>query len=363
MKNYKKIFAFLLIMAMALSMLAGCKKKAEETPTETQAPQTQLKVETKAPETEPATESDSIPEGMMRNFTNGEIVDKETGMKRPFAIMLNNISEAMPQYGIRCADIIYEAEVEGGITRLLGVFSDASDAERVGSIRSARHNYLDFAHDVDGIYTHYGWSVVAQSLINNNEIPTLRPEVDSGSTIFYRADDRSAPHDVFTTMDRLETGVEMNNYERNHAEGYTGNLNWYPVDTDLENGNNASKISLPYNSGAYFEYDSANKVYNRFQYGGEQIDGETGDQLTFKNVLALYAHQENYEGTILQDLDLYTKGNGIYATNGKAVNITWEKKDADDQTHFYNEDGSELQLNVGKTFIAYVSTEKTVTVE
>ena len=81
----------------------------------------------------------------------------------------------------------------------------------------------------------------------------------------------------------------MNNYERNHAEGYTGNLNWYPVDTDLENGNNASKISLPYNSGAYFEYDSANKVYKRYQYGGEQIDGETGGQLTFKNVLALYA--------------------------------------------------------------------------
>ena len=58
----------------------------------------------------------------MRNFTNGEIVDKETGMKRPFTIMLNNISEAVPQYGIRCADIIYEAEVEA-VSHVFWVFS------------------------------------------------------------------------------------------------------------------------------------------------------------------------------------------------------------------------------------------------
>ncbi len=360
MNKFKKTFFFLLLSTMLLSMMAGCKKESEETQSE---PESQIKVETEAPETEPETEGDNIPEGMMRSFTTGEIVDEETGMKRPFAIMLNNISEAVPQYGIRCADIIYEAEVEGGITRLLGVFSDASEAERIGSIRSARHNYLDFAHDVDGIYTHYGWSVVAQALINNNDIETLRPERDSGNTIFYRSNDRVAPHNVFTTMEGLEAGVEMNDIERNHEEGYVGNLNWYPTDTDLENGSSASKVTLPYDSGAYFEYDDANKVYKRFQYGGEQVDGETGEQLTFKNVLVLYAHQENYEGTILQDLDLYTTGTGLYATNGKVINITWEKKDADDQTHFYNEDGTELKLNVGKSFIAYVSTEKTVTVE
>ena len=48
-------------------------------------------------------------------------------------------------------------------------------------------------------------------------------------------------------------------------------------------------------------------------------------------------------------------------TDGKAINITWKKDSATDRTKYYLEDGTELKLNVGKTYIAVVPTDTTIT--
>ena len=57
--------------------------------------------------------------------------------------------------------IIYEMVVEGGITRYLALFKDVN-VERIGTIRSSRHYYLDYALENDAIYVHWGWSEFAQ---------------------------------------------------------------------------------------------------------------------------------------------------------------------------------------------------------
>ena len=55
---------------------------------------------------------------------------------RPVAVMVNNIANsqrqnARPQRGIGSADLLIEAKVEGGITRLCAVFSDADSIPEV----------------------------------------------------------------------------------------------------------------------------------------------------------------------------------------------------------------------------------------
>ena len=65
-------------------------------------------------------------EGKVQSDLTGEWVDPEVNQNRPIAIMINNIGEAMPQSGIGQADVIYEMVVEGGITRLMAVYSDYS---------------------------------------------------------------------------------------------------------------------------------------------------------------------------------------------------------------------------------------------
>ena len=71
--------------------------------------------------------------------------------------MINNISVAQSvQTGLSKADIVYETEVEGGITRLLAVFQDITAAEKIGTIRSARYPYVDLAMGHNAIYVHCG---------------------------------------------------------------------------------------------------------------------------------------------------------------------------------------------------------------
>lgn len=130
-----------LTVGMMLAITACGGKKAESTET---AAQTAVVVETQTEtETETAQESElTLADGQMFSYLTGEPVDKKIGLQRPYAIMINNIKEGLPQSGVSQAEMIYEAQVEGGITRLMALFQDVDHVEKIGSIRSARHYIL-----------------------------------------------------------------------------------------------------------------------------------------------------------------------------------------------------------------------------
>ena len=109
--------------------------------------------------TEPVeTESSNVPQDNtpgFYNILNGESCSQEQAQIRPLAIMVNNIKASLPQVGLEKADIIYECEAEGTITRLLALFSHYADiTEPIGSIRSSREYFIDFAANHDAIYIH-----------------------------------------------------------------------------------------------------------------------------------------------------------------------------------------------------------------
>ncbi len=136
--------AVCLAVGMMLAVTACGGKKTESTETETQTAvtvETQTESET---ETEAETEA-ALPAGEMYSYLTGEPVSETIGKQRPYAIMINNIDVSLPQSGVSQAEMIYEAQVEGGITRLLALFQDVDNVEKIGSVRSARHNYIDFA--------------------------------------------------------------------------------------------------------------------------------------------------------------------------------------------------------------------------
>jgi hypothetical protein len=82
---------------------------------------------------------------------------EEIAYRRPVAVMINNISVAQKvQTGLTQADIVYETEVEGGITRLMAVFQDITKVQQFGTVRSARYPYVDLAMGHNAIYVHHG---------------------------------------------------------------------------------------------------------------------------------------------------------------------------------------------------------------
>ena len=182
------------IALLGSMMLFGCRKIGETAPetasagtsyvseetageskTETKATEPPAPTEDPAPEPlvpeaiEPTPAEDALPEGMVKSYLTGEPVAEVQGRRRPVAVMLSNIISACPQSGISRAGVIYEAPVEGGITRLMGLFENYDDLEKIGSVRSCREYYVYLAAGFDGA------SLFA--IFRKITIPLLRPTI------------------------------------------------------------------------------------------------------------------------------------------------------------------------------------------
>ena len=274
---------------------------------------------------------------------------------RPYAVMINNNHAAWPQAGIQDAYIVYEIVVEGGITRMMALYKDAATA-KIGSIRSSRHYFLDYALENDAIYVHFGWSPQAQRDISSLKINNINGLYDSS---FWRDKTlkRAYEHTAFTNIEKLNETAQKKGYRTETDKDLLLNYSVDELDLSSKEGailaNNVS-IKYSYYHTTSYEYDSENKVYKRSMSGVANTDLDTGVQYTAKNIITY-----KLEDTALPDtedkgrreLHNIGSGEGYYISNGYAVPITWEKTSRSSQTVYKYKDGSEITVNDGNTFI------------
>ena len=383
MKNFKRIFAALLVCGAV--MVTGCsddgaEKKAstdKETVVQNEAEETgeipeELPEEDTATEenNEPAEETEPVeeePEEVEEQLPL--FVNKLTGMEtteeladiRPVAIMINNLKQALPQQGISQADIIYEVLAEGGITRLLCLFTDYASLPETGSVRSSRDYYIDLTDAHDAIYVHCGTSPQATAVLAERK--TNNMDGIYFSTPFYRNPDRQRnmgqEHSMMTTGELLVKGIEQKGYrtESDADQPFSFNV----TDTSLESGLKADRMELTfsYYQTVELEYDAENGVYLKNQYGKPHMDSNNDTQLTFENALVLYCEQGAIRGDDAGRLyvNFYGDGEGQYMSNGEYKNIKWHKDSRTSTYTLYEEDGvTEVLLNPGKTYVAIAPT-------
>lgn len=362
----RKFFRVLFISCLAFALI-GCSnnktdstkatKSSVETGSTSEIQPSSAQPTTSSPATSPSTEvaTDSVPENLMRSHLTGKWIDKTLGNKAPVAIMINNINEAIPQYGISNADILFEAYAEGGITRLVALFEDYANITKIGSIRSCRTYYLFFAKEFEARYLYYGASKYALNDLAKKEMNSIHLMSFEG-TYCYRGTDRPAPHNVYTSGPLLVKLLEATAKNADYPEGYVSPLKFTTDDKAQVtlNGTECTYFAPGYSHNKpYFTYDSDSQTYLRFQFGGAHIDANDNSQLKFKNIIVKYVTGSLWpNGT--PNYDNIGKGGGLYITNGKAVDITWEKKTETGTTRYYYSDGTEVTLNQGKTYICYV---------
>lgn len=313
-------------------------------------------------ETEPQ-ETNFSTEGKMRSYLTGEWIDKSIGNRRPVAVMLNNIVDAVPQSGIAQADIVYEAPVEGGLTRLMGIFEDYDSLDKIGSVRSSRLYYVYFAKEFDAIYVHFGQAIYAESLLNSSNIQNLNGLQLEG-TAFYRTSDRKAPHNAYTSADGIGKGISLKGYRENYEDGYKGHYVFNEEEQEVTlNGSSAIKVTPGYQiNKPWFEYHSDDGLYYRSQYGDKQIDELTKEQLAYKNIIMQYVNYYDYGDGYL-NITVNGSGKGKYITNGKAIDITWKKDTEFGPTRYYDENNEEIVLNRGKTWVCIIQNDRVNKIE
>lgn len=285
--------------------------------------------------------------------SNLKIVDLNS-KTRPYAIMINNLGVARPlQSGLQDAMIIYEMIVEGGLTRYMAVFQD-QNTERIGSIRSARHYFLDYALENDAIYVHHGNSPQAAADFKTLNIDRI--SVDASKTGWRdKSLNVSTEHTLFTSIAKLNNGVGNKRKTRN--KDFLLNYSETPIDLSTKEGAiKANNIEITYSGSvkSSYEYDESAQNYKRSVNGKAHTDYVTKKQYTFKNIITYQVSNTSLNdgsGKDRQTLDNIGSGEGYYITNGYAVPITWSKSSRSSQTVYKYKDGIEIDVNDGNTFI------------
>ncbi|MCR4739116.1 MAG: DUF3048 domain-containing protein [Lachnospiraceae bacterium] len=370
--KYLRITA-LVILALSVCLVCGCKKNRNKPESDPEAgkPTAQVTEPVKedtgseVPEEVPAEEGEDIPEGMMRSYLSGNLVDEKIGNRRPLAIMLNNLEAAQPMSGISYADVVYEFVVEGSITRLMGLFENYDSLDKIGSIRSCREYFVYTALEFDSIYMHFGQAAYAVEILGKDYVDNLNGLGEAGDTCFYRTTDRQAPHNVYTSKAGIDAGIKKLGYRENHYDGFKRKFKFCGLNEEVTNagGNPATYMAPNYKiNKPWFEYNEETGKYDRFQYGAPQIDDLTGEPLSYDNVIFQYNKWVQLDDKDYLAFDCHAGGVIQYFTKGRYVVGTWRKDITDVKdgnvdlapVKYYDMEGNEITINNGKTFICVI---------
>lgn len=278
-----------------------------------------------------------------------KIVDINSN-SRNIAVMINNIKTVWGyQSGIQDAYIVYEIITEGGITRLMGVFKDANTA-RIGTIRSSRAYYLDYALENDAIYLHIGGSPEAL-----RDIRTLNVnDLDGDGTFRDKTLGLAYEHTAFTSMENIKSRISVRKYRNTTDKKLLLNYSIDEIDLSSKEGAipaNQVNISFSKSKNTSFVYDNVNKNYKRFQNDIAHTDYVTKEQYTVKNIITYQVSNSTYDYKGRQTINNIGSGSGYYISDGFAVPIIWEKKSRSEQTIYKYLNGEEIVVNDGNTHI------------
>lgn len=377
----KRILALMLCICL---ILCGCAGQSEETQPSTTMPDTQATTQatteptqtpTTQPETEPVTEpatEPTEPELLYQHPITGEML-AEPMENRPMAVVINNISSAQPLHGIGEADVIFEIMAEGGgtITRCLAIFSDIGSVGKIGSIRSARTYLIDLARAYWAPLVHCGGSEYALEELNTSKYNNIN-EMYNGS-YFYRDSERTSAgysyeHTLFSTGSDLLAAALNRGYDMVNEGGKDYGMT-FSEEIDL-GGETANEISLYFYSGGKcttMTYDAEDGVYyglQKWKSNGEYsktepfADANTGENVPYKNVLILYSRTTTDGYRMFAQLT--GEGKGYFACEGQIIPILWHRDNLSDPFTYTLEDGTPVDLGIGKSYIGVIPTNSPV---
>lgn len=341
---YRKILSVML--AALLLTFVGCGK--EQTTSEVSEP-------------EVSSESEPIVVYYTNPLTGVKDLSEDKADDRPVAIMVNNLSQAQTvQTGLTKADIVYETEVEGGITRLMAVYQDISKVEKIGTVRSARYVYVDLAMGHNAIYVHHGQD---QTYCAPHLKDTQTFVLGTNNAGVRIKNGLASEHTLYGYGEKIWNTLVSQGY-KTELSNVTNWQNFADEETSVTYTNVANTVNVPFSNSykSVFKYDSVSGKYVRYFKTTERKDYETGESEYFKNVFVLTTSIKNYSDGYHKNVSL-TSGDGYYCVNGTYTPIKWSKGSSSSSFVFTNTDGTPLTVNQGNSWVCIMSKSFTPTFE
>ncbi len=278
---------------------------------------------------------------------NGTEVTNAADSKRPVtAIMIENSPDARPQSGLKDAEVVYEAIAEGGITRFLALYQQ-NKPQLIGPVRSVRMYYVDWLAPYNASVAHVGGSAAALAEVRNGSYRDIDQFFNAGS--YWRATDRYAPHNVYTSFEKLDA--------LNARKGYTeSNFTSFPrTDGKASSTPDAKSININFSGALYdthYDYDAASNTYLRSVGGAPHLDREKG-QIAPSTVIAMVVNMSLVmEDGYRESITTTGTGRAVIFQNGTATEATWHKADRASPLEFLDANNKPISLVRGQTWIA-----------
>ncbi|MFA9429242.1 DUF3048 domain-containing protein [Egicoccus sp. AB-alg2] len=334
-------------LAAAL-LLSACSSDGEPEPVETAAAEPDASEAEPEPDAEPVDETLAPLTGLP---TSEDLTDRPA-----LVVKIENSPAARPQAGLDAADLVFEELVEGGVTRFITVFH-SHVPETAGPVRSARPIDVQVASGLAerAGFAYSGARDQVQGLLAGSPL-VLVTEGEGG---FYRDSGRKAPHNLYVrTPETLATVAERGATPPAEAAAFR-------FDTDLpscpgampdcDSAGAAIEVAMSGSFRTGFTYDTAEGVYRRLQ-NGEPFTVTGDGRVAAANVVVIGArHYQSgccdTAGNPYDETDVTGEGRAIVLRDGAWFEATWEKADDTAPLRLLDEDGGDLALKPGPTWL------------
>jgi hypothetical protein len=213
----------------------------------------------------------------------------------------------------------------------------------------------------DAAFAYSGASGPVRLMFRDSEFFDRIISPDFGHGGFFRVEDpnKAFEHTLFTSTSNLRFILDQRG--QNTPPQFQNGMAF--SQEPLNAGEPANKIEIGYDgTNVTWAYGAGNGRYTRWTDGVPHLDANTGQQLSFKNIIILAAHHEDTD--ILEDnvggghysiqIQVWGEGPVTIFRDGQRIDGRWHRTDPDDMLTFTDLDGNILPLAIGNSFIQLV---------
>lgn len=307
--------------------------------------------------------------------------------RRPVAVMQPADVSARPAAGFSDADMVFELPVfTNSNTRLMGVYV-CNVPKEVGSIRSARHDYLPLAKGLDAVYVHWGYSKFAETLLSQKILDNINCLTTSYCVRWPQTGIMKYEDTGHITKDQIDAAIKNLGYSTEDTFSGYPHQDEAPLDQRPAGGH--MRVSFPGPYAVNYDYDKNSNTYLRTWNNVPDTDKNNGKHVAPKNVVVMFAESEqiklstDYKARGVQDpwqlvpeeeragldyggvgrynnvelgdpwFDTKDSGDASFYMNGQEIKGTWKKDKSklDSKLTFFDGDGKEIKFVPGQIWV------------
>jgi hypothetical protein len=295
--------------------------------------------------------------GKSSTTSSGPAVAPLTGLvvpnlnQRPaLSVKVDNSPPGLPQSGLNQADIVTDALVEGGLTRVLATYQ-SQDATQVGPIRSARPVDAALLRQLGGGIFAYSGAAAGEIAPVKAESTATLVSFDAGSSAFKQLPGHPVPFQVYaSTSDLYAAGQKAGASTSPPKPIFT-----YNAAVPKGASGVTARIPMSNISNVTWTWDPTTQSYLRTQNGKADVLAD-GSRISATDVVVLstaIGKTGIFDSAGNEDPLVIVVGSGPAAVlrNGQVITGTWTRNTISDTMKLTDSSGATIALQPGRSWI------------